>query len=88
MIQDLLANPLSGDWRNGEMVAAHAVPVPGFPILQASAIGEAGEEETALILTSTIGLFDDEDDVDFSVRSRVLAASARGVEALAELARS
>lgn len=88
MIQDLLANPLSGDWRNGEMVAAHAVPVPGFPILQASAIGETGEEETALILTSTIGLFENDDEVDFAVRSRVLAASARGVSALAELARS
>ena len=89
-IQDLLANPLSGDWRNGEMVAAHAVPVPGFPILQASAIGEDGGEETALILTSTIGLLDDDPGpVDFAVRSRVLAARARGgVAALAELARS
>ena len=88
MIQDLLANPLSGDWRNGEMVAAHAVPVPGFPILQASAIGEDGEETTALILTSTIGMTDEEPEIDFAIRSRVLAASARGVEALAELARS
>lgn len=88
-IQDLLANPLSGDWRNGEMVAAHAVPVPGFPILQASAIGADGEEETALILTSTVGLLEDDEPVDFAVRSRVLAARARGgVAALAELARS
>lgn len=85
MIQDLLANPLSGDWRNGEMVAAHAVPVPGFPILQASAIGEEGEEQTALILTSTIGM--SEEAPDLALRSRVLAARARGgLEALAELA--
>jgi hypothetical protein len=88
MVQDLMANPLSGDWRNGEMIAAHAVPVPGFPILQASAIGPDGEEETVLILTSTVGL-EDTPEVDLGARSRVLAARAHGgIEALAALAHS
>lgn len=56
--RDLRANPPSGDWRNFnrslELVAALAVPVPGFPIpraelaLAASATGEP--EVDALIL--------------------------------------
>ena len=88
MIQDLMANPLSGDWRNGEMISAHAVPVPGYPILQASAIGEDGSEETSLILTSTIGLFEDDAVVDLPLRARVLKARASGgIQGLAELAR-
>lgn len=57
IVRDLLANPLSGDWRAGEMIAAHAVPAPGFPVLRAAAFDEAGEEtETALIMTSPIPL--------------------------------
>jgi hypothetical protein len=57
-LRDLRANPLSGDWRslnhNLELVAALAVPVPGFPIpraqlaLAASANGD--QEVSALIL--------------------------------------
>ncbi|GIV03715.1 MAG: hypothetical protein KatS3mg015_2545 [Fimbriimonadales bacterium] len=31
-IRDLRANPPSGDWRDGELVAVLSVPVPGFPI--------------------------------------------------------
>jgi hypothetical protein len=31
-LRDLRANPPSGDWRDGKLVAALAVPVPGFPI--------------------------------------------------------
>lgn len=55
IVRDLLANPLSGDWRAGEMIAAHAVPAPGFPVLRAAAFDESGEEtETALIMTSPI----------------------------------
>lgn len=54
-VQSLRANPPSGDWRSLnrhlELVAALAVPVPGFPVqraLQASI--EGSEEVTALIL--------------------------------------
>lgn len=57
IVRDLLANPLSGDWRAGEMIAAHAVPAPGFPVLRAAAFDDEGEEtETALIMTSPIPL--------------------------------
>lgn len=58
-VRDVRANPLSGDWRdferNLELIAALAVPVPGFPIarsqlaLAASADGDV--RITALILT-------------------------------------
>lgn len=60
--RDLHANPPSGDWRevdrNLELIAAIAVPVPGFPIprsqlaLSASADGELFV--SALILTSSV----------------------------------
>lgn len=57
-LRDLRANPPSGDWRSLrhslEMVAALAVPVPGFPIPRAQlalAASAAGEQEiSALIL--------------------------------------
>lgn len=56
-IRDLRANPPSGDWRNTEgrgleLVAALAVPVPGFPVMAvtASAEFEGMEEAHALIL--------------------------------------
>lgn len=58
-IQQLKANPPSGDWRpvNGdlEMVAALAVPVPGFPIPRAQAAIVASGDElnlTALLVSS------------------------------------
>lgn len=44
-VRDLMANPLSGDWRNGEMIAAHAVIDPGFPVLRASGFGDLFDEE-------------------------------------------
>lgn len=54
-VRDLMANPISGDWRNNEMIAAHAVPVPGFPVLRAAGYGDDGEEgETALIIESPL----------------------------------
>jgi len=54
-LRDLRANSVSGDWRafNGvlELVAALAVPVPGFPIPRAQlALAASGEIQT-LILT-------------------------------------
>ena len=46
-LRDLKANPPSGDWRDGKLVAALAVPVPGFPIpLAVTASGDVA----ALIL--------------------------------------
>lgn len=62
-IRDLRANPPSGDWRNTEgrgleLVAALAVPVPGFPVMAvtASLDIEGGEEPYALIM----GYMDDQ----------------------------
>jgi hypothetical protein len=31
-LRDLRANPPSGDWRGGEMIAVHCVPTPGFQV--------------------------------------------------------
>jgi hypothetical protein len=54
-LRDLRANPPSGDWRafnhNLELVAALAVPVPGFPIPQSQLALAASGEISALILT-------------------------------------
>lgn len=53
-LRDLRANPLSGDWRpverRLELVAALAVPVPGFPIPRAQLALSASGEFSALIL--------------------------------------
>lgn len=102
-IRDLRANPPSGDWRNTEgrgleLVAALAVPVPGFPVMAVAASAHEGgpEQVTALIL----GYSTDEplavvagavdvplvDAAGARIRTRVLAARIRGgVSGLAEL---
>lgn len=77
--RDLNANPPSGDWRsvkgNLELVAAIAVPVPGYPIpramlsLAASAEGEMYIE--TLILTPEVAALD-------SYAAEVLAAEIEG----------
>jgi hypothetical protein len=57
LVRDLMASPLSGDWRGGEMVAAHAVIDPGFPVLRASGFGElewADEEPEQVQPTSPL----------------------------------
>lgn len=54
LVRDLLANPVSGDWRGGEMVAVHAVPDPGFPVLRASANADDSFEVGNVILESTL----------------------------------
>jgi len=79
-MRDLHANPPSGDWRdvdrNLELIAAIAVPVPGFPIprsqlaLSASADGEM--YVSALILSGGV------DDVGFGAEADVLAAEIDG----------
>lgn len=54
-LRDLRANPVSGDWRSYqgslELVAALAVPVPGFPIPRAQFAMAASGEIQSLILT-------------------------------------
>lgn len=53
-LRDLRANPPSGDWRNFrhslELVAALAVPVPGFPVKRELALAASGEVQ-ALIMS-------------------------------------
>ncbi len=53
-LRDLRANPPSGDWRdrNGRhtLIAALAVPVPGFPI-EREALAASGELPSALIMS-------------------------------------
>jgi hypothetical protein len=46
-VRDMRANPLSGDWRDYELVAALAVPCGGLPIPRAQArlVASAGGEE-------------------------------------------
>jgi hypothetical protein len=55
-IETLRQSPLSGDWRwigNGmELVAAHAVNVPGFPIPRARAVVAAGGRAFSLVATA------------------------------------
>lgn len=106
-IRDLRANPPSGDWRNTEgrgleLVAALAVPVPGFPVMAVAASAYEGgpEQVTALILgmgfdeplAVVAGAVDESpqalDAAGASFRTRALAARIRGgVDGLAELFR-
>lgn len=46
--RDLLANPPSGDWRNGELIAIHAVPTPGFQVPRASIAASAAILSTGM----------------------------------------
>lgn len=101
-IRDLRANPPSGDWRNTEgrgleLVAALAVPVPGFPVMAVAASAYEGgpEQVTALILGYA---FDEPLAVvasaalttDDAARRRIKVLGARisgGIEGLAEVFR-
>jgi hypothetical protein len=57
-LRDFRANPPSGDWRtiNGslDLVAALAVPVPGYPVprAEASLVASAGSVEVASLIAS------------------------------------
>lgn len=100
-IRDLRANPPSGDWRNTEgrgleLVAALAVPVPGFPVMAVTAsMSGGGEEVSALILgfgfdepLAVVAAGEMELEASYQVKTRVLAARMRGgVSGLAELFR-
>lgn len=54
-IRDMRANPLSGDWRDYELIAALAVPCGGLPIPRAQArlVASAGGEEEVPALIAT-----------------------------------
>lgn len=92
-LRTLRGAKLSGDWRNInghlELVGLLAVNVPGFPVPRPSArVASAALEPERMALVAA-GLAEDGPLPDLAIRSRVLAARARGgVEALAELARS
>lgn len=66
-IRDLRANPPSGDWRavdhRLELIAALAVPVPGFPVPRSQlALAASGDrlEVVALILTASLDAFEED----------------------------
>lgn len=54
-IREIRSAPLSGDWRpirnKLQLIAAHAVNVPGFPIPRARVMVASGGETSAIILT-------------------------------------
>lgn len=62
-VREIRSAPLSGDWRpignKLQLIAAHAVNVPGFPIARAKVLVASGVTE-ALILTEECGCAEDE----------------------------
>jgi hypothetical protein len=81
-LRDMRANAPSGDWRAGEMIALHCVPVQGFPVPRTQArvlVASSGETEVATLITAPVDGCDCDEGMgehEFQVR----------VEALAELA--
>ncbi len=81
-LRDLRANPPSGDWRlrNGRhaLIAALAVPVPGFPIEHAMAASALRDPPSALIMSYPVE--EEEEPVGTRskayLRKRALVASA------------
>lgn len=69
-LRDLRANPPSGDWRGGEMIAVHCVPTPGFPVPRASIAASA-----LLLSTGLQPVGDDRSIIE------ALAASVQPVDA-------
>jgi hypothetical protein len=55
-LRDLRANPVSGDWRGGELIAAHCVPTPGFPVPRVASRLAASAAEPPLALVASSGL--------------------------------
>ena len=96
-VRDLRANAPSGDWRQLrpggtlELVAALAVPVPGFPV---AALAASGEEITALLLgwdsdeslALVASVYADGFSEGLERTLTVLAAKGNGIDALADLA--
>jgi hypothetical protein len=83
--RDLRANPPSGDWRRIdrglELVAALAVPVPGFPVSRAqlSLSASAGEPEVeTLILPAWEPEAAEFDDAHYQQRQAILASAGFG----------
>jgi hypothetical protein len=63
-IREIRSAPLSGDWRpikgKLQLIAAHAVNVPGFPIPRAKVLVASGGQTEALIITEDCGCDVDE----------------------------
>lgn len=89
--RDLRANPPSGDWRslnrNLELVAALAVPVPGFPIPRAEvslAASADGTPEVESLILPAWTLEEEEfalvASADYQERKKALSASISQVE--------
>lgn len=89
-VRKLRAAKISGDWRklNGraDMIAAHCVNVPGFPIPRPAAhlLASAAYGEEALIAAVGLGIVgvDYPDPVRTQARIEALAARAQGLDAL------
>lgn len=79
----LRANPLSGDWRsvqgNLELVAALAVPVPGFPIPLALSASADGIRVEALVLPGYCGCEETEAPITAAARSFEYKRRARAI---------
>lgn len=92
-VRKLRAAKISGDWRkiNGraDMIAAHCVNVPGFPIPRPAAhiLASAadGEPLLALVAAGIIGI-DYPDPVRTQARIEALAARAQGIDHLLAVA--
>lgn len=78
-LQDLRANPVSGDWRGGELIAAHCVPTPGFPVPRVASRLAASAAETPLALVASSGLRPTVDEADTLALIAALSAPERRV---------
>ena len=88
--RDLRANPPSGDWRslnrNLELVAALAVPVPGFPVPRAEVSLAASADGTPEVESLILPAWQLEEEfalvasADYQERKRVLSAAIAQVE--------
>jgi len=77
----LLRSPLSGDWRriggNLELIAAHAVNVPGFPIPRARVKFSAGNQISLIAAAQMPEVVEEQVKELAGSRSEALAAQAR-----------
>jgi hypothetical protein len=77
-LQDLRANPVSGDWRGGELIAAHCVPTPGFPVPRVASRLAASASEPPLALVASSGLTPAPADTETMALAAALAGDALG----------
>ena len=56
-LRDMRANPPSGDWRSGELIALHCVPVQGLPVPRTQArvmVASSGIPEVATLIAAPV----------------------------------